>query len=67
MAKGPVTGTSVSNTTITQGAEVPTNEHRERAITAIANAAAENARAIAQCAQALKGPSHTFGPGISIG
>lgn len=56
---------TVSNCTITNSSSA--NEHTRFAIEALANAAAENARAIAAIAQALDGGGAKMDAGIRLG
>ena len=56
---------SVSNCTVTQISAA--NKHTRAAVEALANAAAENARAIAAIARALENNGKSFGPGIQLG
>jgi hypothetical protein len=57
-----VTGCSFVNTVSAEA-----NEHTRAAVEALANAAAENARAITEIAKALQPPTATFEPCIRIG
>lgn len=59
--------TSISHCTFEQGKAAPVNEHLAQAIQDLADAATENARAIAECARTLRGPHQTFGPAVTIG
>lgn len=57
-----ITGCIVNNT----ATQAQCNEHTAAAITAVANALAENAKAAGLLASALKGPDVRFGPGINV-
>ena len=56
---------SVSNCTITNNSSA--NEHTRAAVEALANAVAENARAITAIAQALEGGGAQMSAGIRLG
>ena len=56
---------SVSNCTITNNSSA--NEHTRAAVEALANAVAENARAITATAQALQGGGAQMSAGIRLG
>lgn len=56
---------SVSNCTVTNNSSA--NEHTRAAVEALANAVAENARAITAIAQALEGGGAQMSAGIRLG
>jgi len=56
---------SVSNCTITNNSSA--NEHTRAAVEALANAVAENARAVTAIAQALQGGGARMDAGIRLG
>ena len=59
-------GAHIENCTIDNRVDNSTNEHTRAAVKALAEAATENARAIAEIARALRGAPVTQGTGINI-